>query len=41
MRELLKDPAKDAKICIRQADYRYETRLSGDTRESLYQDFQA
>ena len=41
MRELLKDPAVDARICISQGDYRYETQLLGDTRDSLYQDFQA
>lgn len=41
MRELLKNPVVDAKICISQGDYRYETRLSPDTRDSLYQDLQA
>jgi hypothetical protein len=40
-REALKNPAVDARICINQGNYRYETMLPRDTRDSLYQDFQA
>jgi hypothetical protein len=39
-REVLIDPAIAVKFCISHGDYRYETELSKDARESLYMDFQ-
>ncbi|MFC1619047.1 DUF3501 family protein [Candidatus Neomarinimicrobiota bacterium] len=40
VREILIDPAIAAKLCISHGDYRYETNLSKDARESLSMDFQ-